>query len=109
MEETQKYSLEDIKLAVDIATGDDGFMGAKAVEILKLWRAKKPDIEHKRTPKITDGMLVEKVSKPVYDDNKKKPCEHLNIEQREEYYGLQPAQFYTYFACEDCGETNLPE
>ena len=31
MEETQKYSLEDIKLAVDIATGDDGFMGAKAV------------------------------------------------------------------------------
>ena len=54
-------------------------------------------------------MLVEKVSKPVYDDNKKKPCEHLNIEQREEYYGLQPAQFYTYFACEDCGETNLPE
>ena len=36
-------------------------------------------------------------------------CEHKEIEQREEFYGLQPTQLHTYFACADCGTTDLPE
>ena len=36
-------------------------------------------------------------------------CEHKDIEEREEFYGLQPTQYKTYFACADCGTTDLPE
>ena len=36
-------------------------------------------------------------------------CKHENIEQSEEYYGLRLTQYITYYFCEDCGETDLPE
>ena len=33
-------------------------------------------------------------------------CSHKDdsIEQRREFYGLEPIQFYTYFFCTDCNE-----
>ena len=42
-------------------------------------------------------------------DKKKESCKHENIEQGEEYYGLRLTQYITYYFCEDCGETDLPE
>ena len=32
-------------------------------------------------------------------------CEHKEIEQREEFYGLQPTQLVYVYACADCGLT----
>ena len=43
------------------------------------------------------------------EDKKKESCKHENIEQGEEYYGLRLTQYITYYFCEDCGETDLPE
>ena len=56
----------------------------------------RPDLDIiKKTDEVS-----RKIREPIIPE-----CEHKEIEQREEFYGLQPTQYYTYFACADCGLT----
>ena len=42
------FSLEEIKLAVDIAIGDDGFRGKEVCDILKVfWKEREEEAERK--------------------------------------------------------------
>ena len=60
----------------------------------------RPDLDIiKKTDEIS-----QKIRKPIIPE-----CEHKDIEQREEFYGLQPTQYHTYFACADCGLTITEE